>query len=175
MPPLWVPALVLVVVLPLSGALPAAEARSLAALTGPVLGFVVLLTVVAELCAGAGLFDAVADGAARLARGRALALWLLVAAVATLCTVVLSLDTTAVLLTPAVVAVARRAGRDPLPLALTVLALANTASLLLPVSNLTNLMAARSFDTGYLGVRRQHHLVHDAAGHLGLRGRLELC
>ena len=152
LPPLWVPALLLVVALPLSGALPAADARSLAELTGPVLGFVVLLTVVAELCAGAGLFDAVADGAARLARGRAVTLWLLVAAVATLCTVVLSLDTTAVLLTPAVVAVARRAGRDPLPLALTVLALANTASLLLPVSNLTNLMAASSFDGGYLGV-----------------------
>ncbi|SKC42094.1 SLC13 family permease [Krasilnikoviella flava] len=152
LPPLWVPALLLVVILPLTGALPADEARSLAALTAPVLGFVVLLTVVAELCAGAGLFDAVADGAARLARGRAVALWFLVAAVATACTVVLSLDTTAVLLTPAVVAVARRVGRDPLPLALTVLALANTASLLLPVSNLTNLMAAPSFDGGYLGV-----------------------
>jgi len=152
LPPLWVPALLLVVALPLTGALPADEARSLAALTGPVLGFVVLLTVVAELCAGAGLFDAVADGAARLSRGRAAGLWLLVAAVAAACTVVLSLDTTAVLLTPAVVAVARRVGRDPLPLALTVLALANTASLLLPVSNLTNLMAAPSFDAGYLGV-----------------------
>ncbi|MFD6176671.1 MULTISPECIES: SLC13 family permease [unclassified Isoptericola] len=152
LPPLWVPALLLVVLLPLTGALPAADARSLAALTGPVLGFVVLLTVVSELCAGAGLFDAVADGAARLARGRAWVLWLLVAAVAAACTVVLSLDTTAVLLTPAVVAVARRLDRDPLPLALTVLALANTASLLLPVSNLTNLMAARSFEAGYLGV-----------------------
>ncbi|MFC8597832.1 SLC13 family permease [Isoptericola sp. NPDC057191] len=146
------PALLLVVVLPLTGALPADDARSLAALTGPVLGFVVLLTVVSELCAGAGLFDAVADGAARLARGRAWVLWLLVAVVAAACTVVLSLDTTAVLLTPAVVAVARRLDRDPLPLALTVLALANTASLLLPVSNLTNLMAASSFDAGYLGV-----------------------
>ncbi|MFE6971495.1 SLC13 family permease [Isoptericola sp. NPDC057653] len=152
LPPLWVPALLLVVLLPLTGALPAEDARSLAALTGPVLGFVVLLTVVSELCAGAGLFDAVADGAARLARGRAWVLWLLVAGAAATCTVVLSLDTTAVLLTPAVVAVARRLDRDPLPLALTVLALANTASLLLPVSNLTNLMAAPSFDGGYLGV-----------------------
>ncbi|WP_098465020.1 SLC13 family permease [Isoptericola jiangsuensis] len=150
-PHLWIVAAALVLLLPLSGALPADDFAELAALTGPVLGFVVVLTVVAELCAGAGLFDAVADGAARLARGRPAILWLLVVAVATACTVVLSLDTTAVLLTPAVIAVARRTGRDPLPLALCVLALANTASLLLPVSNLTNLMAARSFDDGYVG------------------------
>ncbi len=53
----------------------------------------------------------------------------------------LSLDTTAVLVTPVVVLLAVHARIPPLPFALTTIWLANTASLLLPVSNLTNLLA----------------------------------
>lgn len=142
----------LVVALPATGLLPADDARGLLVRTGPVLVFLLAITVVAELCAGAGLFDAVAGRAARAARGRRLALWALVVVMATGSTVVLSLDSTAVLVTPVVLALARRTGSRPLPLALTVLALANTASLLLPVSNLTNLLAASRFGTGYVGV-----------------------
>src|SRR4051794_12972036 len=59
-------------------------------------------------------------------------------------TVFLSLDTTAVLLTPIVVTLARRIRLSPLPFALTTVWLANSASLLLPVSNLTNLLAQSS-------------------------------
>ena len=150
--PPWAVAAVLVVALPASGALPAADARDLLVRTGPVLVFLLAITVVAELCAGAGLFDAVAARAARAARGRRLVLWALVVVLATASTVVLSLDTTAVLVTPVVLALARRTGTRPLPLALTVLALANTASLLLPVSNLTNLLAAHQFGDGYVAV-----------------------
>ncbi|WP_244286315.1 SLC13 family permease [Cellulosimicrobium cellulans] len=150
--PLWLVAAVVVVVLPATGLLPATDARELLVRTGPVLVFLLAITVVAELCAGAGLFDAVAARAARLARGRRIVLWGLVVVLATASTVVLSLDTTAVLVTPVVLALARRTGTRPLPLALTVLALANTASLLLPVSNLTNLLAAHRFGTGYVAV-----------------------
>ena len=57
-------------------------------------------------------------------------------------TTVLNLDTTAVLLTPVMLALARKAGIAVIPLAMTTVWLANTASLLLPVSNLTNLLAA---------------------------------
>lgn len=150
--PPWLLAAVVVVALPATGLLPAADARDLLVRTGPVLVFLLAITVVAELCAGAGLFDAVAARAARLAGGRRIVLWMLVVLLATASTVVLSLDTTAVLVTPVVLALARRTGTRPLPLALTVLALANTASLLLPVSNLTNLLAADRFGTGYVGV-----------------------
>lgn len=149
---MWVVAALLVVALPVSGLLPPDDARDLLVRTGPVLVFLLAITVVAELCAGAGLFDAVAGRAARAARGRRLVLWALVVLLATASTVVLSLDTTAVLVTPVVLALARRTGTRPLPLALTVLALANTASLLLPVSNLTNLLAAHRFGAGYVGV-----------------------
>ena len=53
----------------------------------------------------------------------------------------LNLDTTAVLLTPVMLALAARTGIAALPLAMTTVWLANTASLLLPISNLTNLLA----------------------------------
>ncbi|WP_375431882.1 SLC13 family permease [uncultured Friedmanniella sp.] len=108
---------------------------------GPILGFVVCITVVAELASGIGVFTTLARGAARLARGSVLALWLLVVAVAVLATAVLSLDTTAVLLTPVVLALAAQLQLDRAVFAYTAVWLANTASLLLPVSNLTNLLA----------------------------------
>lgn len=59
--------------------------------------------------------------------------------------IVLSLDTTAVLLTPVALAIARQVGAAPRPFALTTLWIANTGSLLLPVSNLTNLLALQRF------------------------------
>ncbi len=125
-----------------TGWLPLGDALELARRTGPILVFVVAITAYSELCAVCGLFDAAAGVAVRAATGRRFLLWLAVATLATLCTVALSLDTTAVLLTPVVLAMARRTGSTALPLAMTVLALSNTASLLLPVSNLTNLLAA---------------------------------
>ncbi|MGO1335280.1 MAG: hypothetical protein ACTMIZ_09320, partial [Cellulosimicrobium funkei] len=72
--PPWLLAAVVVVALPATGLLPAADARDLLVRTGPVLVFLLAITVVAELCAGAGLFDAVAARAARLARGRRIVL-----------------------------------------------------------------------------------------------------
>ena len=124
------------------GALPIPDALALGERIAPVLGFVVAITVVAALTTRAGVFDRIADGAARLGRGRGAVLWLLVVAVAVVATVFLSLDTTAVLLTPIVVTLARRVGLPPLPFAMATVWLANSGSLLLPVSNLTNLLAA---------------------------------
>lgn len=125
----------------LAGLLPVPDALALGARIAPVLGFVVAITVVAALATRAGVFDAIADRAARLGRGRGMLLWLLVVVVAVVSTVFLSLDTTAVLLTPIVVTLARRVGLPALPFAMATVWLANTGSLLLPVSNLTNLLA----------------------------------
>ncbi len=108
---------------------------------GPILGFLVCITVVAELADGIGVFASIARGAARLARGSVVGLWLLVVGVAVLATAVLSLDTTAVLLTPVVLTLARQLRLNPAVFAYTAVWLANTASLFLPVSNLTNLLA----------------------------------
>ncbi|KRE79582.1 arsenic transporter [Arthrobacter sp. Soil763] len=124
-----------------AGWLPWPAFEELAGRTVPVLGFVVAMSLVTELVDDAGLFRAVTDRLAALGRGRVLLLWLLVIALACVSTVFLSLDTTAVLVTPVVVLLAVHARIPPLPFALTTIWLANTASLLLPVSNLTNLLA----------------------------------
>lgn len=128
-------------ILIVTGVLPAEDALVVADRVWPILLFVVAITVVTELAAEAGLFRVVAEQAARRGLGRAWVLWLFVVVLAVACTVFLSLDTTAVLLTPVVVMLARHVGISPLPFALTTVWLANTASLLLPVSNLTNLLA----------------------------------
>jgi arsenical pump membrane protein len=60
---------------------------------------------------------------------------------ASVITAVLSLDATVVLLTPVVFATAARIGARPKPHVYACTHLSNTASLLLPVSNLTNLLA----------------------------------
>jgi arsenical pump membrane protein len=144
--------LVLGLVAVATGILPAADAAALGGRIAPVLGFVVAITIVAAIAAEAGLFDRLAATAARVARGRGALLWLLVVVVAVASTVFLSLDTTAVLLTPVVVTLARRVGLSPIPFALTTVWLANTGSLLLPVSNLTNLLAESdpAFGSAYI-------------------------
>ncbi|MGD9955263.1 MAG: SLC13 family permease [Candidatus Nanopelagicales bacterium] len=132
---------VLVVV---TGLLSPSSALDVLARLAPILVFLVAVTVLAELADASGLFDVAARECARWARGSVLLLWLLVVLLATVATIVLSLDTTAVLLTPVVLALATRLGLPALPFAMTTVWLANTASLLLPVSNLTNLLAQDS-------------------------------
>ncbi|WP_226533704.1 SLC13 family permease [Microbacterium paraoxydans] len=128
--------------------LPQSDADALFVRVAPVLGFVVAITIVAELAREAAVFDVVAQRLARWGRGRVLALWGLVVALATVSTVFLSLDTTAVIVTPVVIVLAQSIGVSPLPFALATVWLANTASLALPVSNLTNLLAASAIGEG---------------------------
>ncbi len=123
------------------GILPPGEVLAIAERVWPILLFVIAVTVAAELAAAAGVFDIAASWLARAARGRRWLLWIAVLALSTLSTAFLSLDTTAVLLTPVVVLMARSQGLPPLPFAFATVWLANTASLALPVSNLTNLLA----------------------------------
>lgn len=136
--------LVLGSVAAVSGTLTAAELTALVDRVVPILLFVAAITVVTELASEAGVFLWAGRRLRFWGFGSSLALWLLLALLATLSTVFLSLDTTAVLLTPVVVTVVRQAGLPPLPFVLTTVWLANTTSLLLPVSNLTNLLAQHS-------------------------------
>ncbi|WP_204054912.1 SLC13 family permease [Microbispora corallina] len=124
-----------------TGLLPAATARDSIDRIAPLLLFLGAVIVLAELTKEAQVFDVIATRLAIVGRGSYFALFLLCTAFASLVTIVLNLDTTAVLLTPVMLALAPRAKIAPLPLAMTTAWLANTASLLLPVSNLTNLLA----------------------------------
>ena len=107
----------------------------------PVAGFLAAVLVLARLCADEGLFHAAGAVLARVCAGRPRRLLAAVFVVAAAVTAVLSLDATVVLLTPVVFATASRLGVRARPHVYACAHLANSGSLLLPVSNLTNLLA----------------------------------
>lgn len=121
--------------------LPVEEAAGEVGRIASILLFLAAVIVLAELVKEAQVFDVIAARLAMAGRGDYVALFLLCTAFASLVTMFLNLDTTAVLLTPVMLALAARTGIAALPLAMTTVWLANTASLFLPVSNLTNLLA----------------------------------
>jgi arsenical pump membrane protein len=119
-------------------------ARHALANFGPTVGFLAALLVLGDGCRRSGLFDALGSTMAIASRGQARRLLALVFAVAAGTTAVLSLDATVVLLTPIVFATAAGLRVSSRPHVYACSHLANTASLLLPVSNLTNLLAFRA-------------------------------
>jgi arsenical pump membrane protein len=147
----WILAVVAAAVALATGWLPWHDATQLAHRAVPVLAFLIGITVVAELADDAQLFQVTARGAAKLGRRSTRRLFCWIVGLGTITTVILSLDTTAVLLTPVVLTMAQDLGIDPLPFAIAAVWLANTASLLLPVSNLTNLLGVRTLHLTALG------------------------
>jgi arsenical pump membrane protein len=103
--------------------------------------FLGLILLIGHICAEAGVFDYLGAVAARACRGNPVGLLALVVAFAAAVTTVLTLDATVVLLTPVVLRTSRRLRLPARPHAYACLELANAGSLLLPVSNLTNLLA----------------------------------
>ncbi|MFD5719153.1 arsenic transporter [Streptomyces sp. NPDC127036] len=125
----------------LTGAISWDHARDEAGHLGPVIGFLAAVLVLAKYCDDEGLFRACGAWMARWAAGQPGRLLTAVFVLASAITAVLSLDATIVLLTPVVFATAARMGARPKPHVYACTHLSNTASLLLPVSNLTNLLA----------------------------------
>jgi len=125
----------------LSGAAsPAAAWQSVRSL-GSTVAFLGFILVFGQLCARARVFDYLGSLAARSSGGRPARLLWLTVVLAALVTATLTLDATVVLITPVVLATA---GRLKLPARVHSYAcahIANSGSLLLPVSNLTNLLA----------------------------------
>jgi arsenical pump membrane protein len=102
--------------------------------------FLIGMMLLAEIAREEGLFDWLAAYAVRQANGSAARLFLLIYIVGTLVTIFLSNDATAVVLTPAVYAAAKRAGSRPLPYLFACAFIANAASFVLPISNPANLV-----------------------------------
>jgi arsenical pump membrane protein len=102
--------------------------------------FLTGMMLIAELARREGLFDWLAALAVEHAQGSPQRLFLLVYAVGTLVTVLLSNDATAIVLTPAVYAATRAAGASPLPYLFVCAFIANAASFVLPISNPANLV-----------------------------------
>lgn len=132
-----------------TGAISLGHARAEAERLGPVVGFLAAVLVLAHFCDVEGLFQACGAWTARWAGGRPVRLLTAVFALASAITAVLSLDATVVLLTPVVFATAARTGVRPKPHVYACTHLSNTASLLLPVSNLTNLLAFTASGLGF--------------------------
>ncbi|MDA8320764.1 MAG: ArsB/NhaD family transporter [Actinomycetota bacterium] len=124
-----------------AGAVSLDQARVVAERLGPVTWFLAAVLVLAQLCDDEGLFRACGAWMARTAAGRPRRLLAAVFVLASVITAVLSLDAAVVLLTPVVFATAAQLGARPRPHVYACTHLANTASVLLPVSNLTNLLA----------------------------------
>jgi arsenical pump membrane protein len=139
--PDWAVAAACAALLVVTGVLSLDDARSAASDIGPTLGFLAALLLLADGCREAGLFEALGAAIASGARGRPRRLLAMVFAAAAVTTAVLSLDATVVLLTPVVFATAARLRISARPHVYACSHLANSASLLLPVSNLTNLLA----------------------------------
>ncbi len=107
----------------------------------PTVGFLVVVLLLSDLADREGLFTWSAAVTARRAGRSPQGLLLRVVVLSAVVTAVLSLDATVVLLTPVVLATAARMRVPARPHAYATGHLANSASLLMPVSNLTNLLA----------------------------------
>ena len=144
------------------GAVPAAVITVLAGLVswrdavheladlGPTVGFLAAVLLLAYLADEAGVFRYAGAVAARWSGGSPRRLLGIVFVIASVVTAALSLDATVVLLTPVVFATASTLAVRPKPHVYACNHLANSASLLLPVSNLTNLLAMSAAGLSFL-------------------------
>jgi arsenical pump membrane protein len=118
---------------------------------GPTVGFLAAVLVLAHLADTEGTFRWLGDRLASASGGRPRRLLVVVFAAAAVTTAVLSLDATVVLLTPVVFGTATRLQLRATPHVYACTHLANSASTLLPVSNLTNLLAFSACGLSFLG------------------------
>ncbi len=123
------------------GILPAGAAIDTVRELAPTLAFLAALFVLAEGCAASGLFAAAGARVGRSGGGSPSSILAAAFVLSAVTTVVLSLDATVVLLAPVLLHLTRRVRVDPRPALYACGHLANSASLLLPISNLTNLLA----------------------------------
>jgi arsenical pump membrane protein len=112
--------------------------------------FLIGMMIVSAVVERAEFFEWCATLAARAGRGSVRRLYLFIFLIGTLITATLSLDATAIVLTPIVYAMAIRLKLRPLPFMFACCFIANTASLFMPISNLTNLLIYRALDFNFL-------------------------
>jgi arsenical pump membrane protein len=139
---------------------------------GPTVGFLAAILLFGHLCAEAGVFSYLSAQAAQTSHGQPRRLLLLVVVLAAVVTATLTLDATVVLLTPVVLATANRLAVPSRPYSYACTRLANSGSLLLPVSNLTNLLAFAATDLSFgrfAALMFAPWLLVCAAEYLGLR------
>ena len=107
--------------------------------------FLLSLLALSLLVGKSGFFDWAAIRCARIAKGSAHSLYRNAFVLCAIVTAIFSLDTTAVMLTPVMLAIVRRLKLPAAPYVVLCAFVANVGSLVLPISNLTNILFADAF------------------------------
>ena len=107
--------------------------------------FLLSLLALSLLVGKSGFFDWAAIRCARTAKGNAHSLYRNAFVLGAIVTAIFSLDTTAVMLTPVMLAIVNRLKLPAAPYVVLCAFVANVGSLLLPISNLTNILFADAF------------------------------
>ena len=102
--------------------------------------FLIGMMLLSEVARREGVFDWVAESAIVRARQSPKRLFLLIYVAGVIVTAIMSNDATAVVLTPAVFAAAKKAKLEPLPYLFICAFVANAASFVLPISNPANIV-----------------------------------
>ena len=106
--------------------------------------FLTGMMLISDLARDHGVFDWLANIAVTHANGSSRRLFTLIYLVGTIVTIFMSNDATAVVLTPAVLTMVKRANARPMPYLLACAFIANAASFVLPISNPANLVVFHS-------------------------------
>lgn len=130
----------------LTGALPFDSPISAFGQTSDVLVFLAAMMLVTGVVERAGVIEVVAERIAAVCGGSIRSLYVAMILLAAVVTATMSLDITIILMTPILFAVTRRRGIDPIPFLFACAFVANIGSLILPVSNLTNLLLVNRLD-----------------------------
>lgn len=122
--------------------------------TADVLIFLAGMMLVTGVVERAGVIEIVAERIARVCGSNIHTLYIAMFILAALVTATMSLDITIILVTPILFAITRRRGIDPIPFLFACAFVANIGSLILPVSNLTNLLLVNRLDLAFAGFVR---------------------
>lgn len=117
--------------------------------TAEVLVFLAGMMLVTGVVERAGVIEIVAERIARICGKNIRTLFIAMFILAALVTATMSLDVTVILVTPILYAITRRRGLDPVPFLFACAFVANIGSLILPVSNLTNLLLVNRLDLSF--------------------------
>ena len=108
-------------------------------------GFFLGLVTISAVAEEAGVFESLANAAARWGKGKAQRLYVAVFAVGVVISVFLTNDATALILTPVIYALVTRLRLPVLPFMFACTFIADTASFVLPVSNPINIIVLNTF------------------------------
>jgi len=124
----------------------ASDAYDVLKTTANILLFFLGLMIVCAVADRAGFFEWSAFKAVKLANGRGRRLLLVLFGLGTVITTFFSNDATALILTPIVYVVVTKLKLNPLPYVFACAFIANTASMMLPISNPVNLLPVDQFE-----------------------------